>query len=82
MADHPLKPIEDLDAGLFNLMQESRELSMEEGAIPKKYKILIALALDAAHGATDGVAYIRVGRSAHGKVYLGASSREYAPRCL
>jgi len=55
MPEHPLKPIENIDPKLFNLMQEARELALGEGVLPKKFKILIALALDAAHGATEGV---------------------------
>ncbi|MFC2005252.1 carboxymuconolactone decarboxylase family protein [Chloroflexota bacterium] len=55
MPEHPLKTIENLDPKLFNLVQETRELALSEGSLPRKYKLLIALALDAAHGATDGV---------------------------
>ncbi|MFC1969567.1 carboxymuconolactone decarboxylase family protein [Chloroflexota bacterium] len=29
--------------------------ALSDGAIPRKYKVLIALALDAAHGASEGV---------------------------
>ena len=55
MAEHPLKTIENIDPKLFNLLRETRELALGEGVLPRKYKILIALALDATHGATDGV---------------------------
>ena len=55
MPEHPLKTIENIDPKLFNLVQETRELALGEGVLPRKYKILIALALDATHGATDGV---------------------------
>ena len=55
MPEHPLKPLEELDPKLFSLVQETQELALGEGALPRKYKLLIALALDAAHGATEGV---------------------------
>ncbi len=55
MPEHPLKPLEELDPELFSLVQETQKLALGEGALPRKYKLLIALALDAAHGATQGV---------------------------
>ncbi len=55
MPEHPLKPLEELDPKLFSLVQETQKLALGEGALPRKYKLLIALALDAAHGATQGV---------------------------
>ncbi|MFC2010228.1 carboxymuconolactone decarboxylase family protein [Chloroflexota bacterium] len=55
MAEHPLKTVENLDPKLFSLVQETQELALGEGVLPRKTKLLIALSLDAAHGATDGV---------------------------
>ena len=55
MTENPLNTIERLDPKLFQLVDDTRQLALSDGAIPRKYKILIALALDAAHGATDGV---------------------------
>ena len=55
MPENPLKPLEDLDPKLMKLVEESRSLSFGEGALPVKTKLLIALALDATHGAVDGV---------------------------
>ncbi len=52
MADHPLKVFEKLDAELLNLIQNSNTFTFTDGALPKKFKLLIALALDASHGAT------------------------------
>ena len=55
MAEHPLRTIEIIDPKLFSLIQETHDLALGDGVLPRKFKILIALALDAAHGATDGV---------------------------
>ncbi len=55
MAQHPLQIFERLDPQLLKLSQSGRELALAEGTLPRKYKLLIAMALDAAHGATDGV---------------------------
>ncbi|MFC2122252.1 carboxymuconolactone decarboxylase family protein [Bacteroidota bacterium] len=55
MAEGPLKTIEQLDPKLMSLVEDARQLALSDGALPRKVKILIALALDAAHGATEGV---------------------------
>ena len=55
MAGHPLQVIMDSDQELMKLIGQANELELGEGAVPKKYKLLIALALDAAHGAVGGV---------------------------
>jgi len=44
-----------LDPELFEHLEKTRDLAFSEGVIPLKFKILIALALDASHGATEGV---------------------------
>ncbi len=36
-------------------MEDTRKLTFGEGVLPLKYKLLIALALDASHGAAGGV---------------------------
>ena len=55
MPDDPLKVYEELDPELLKLVRRTSELAMADGALPKKVKVLIAMALDAAHGATGGV---------------------------
>jgi alkylhydroperoxidase/carboxymuconolactone decarboxylase family protein YurZ len=55
LAEHPLKVFEKADPGLLKLVQETGEFALAEGALPKRFKILIAMALDAAHGAVGGV---------------------------
>ncbi|SFM19490.1 carboxymuconolactone decarboxylase family protein [Methanolobus profundi] len=55
MEGHPLNIIQEKDSEFFNMIEGVRENALSEGAIPLKYKFLIALALDAEHGAIDGV---------------------------
>lgn len=55
MPESPLKPLENLDPELFKLVQEMRQLAFSDGVLPAKFKILIAMAFDAAHGKVDGV---------------------------
>ena len=55
MPEPPLKIFEKLDPQLLKVVESSRELAFTDGALPRKSKFLIAMALDAAHGATQGV---------------------------
>lgn len=55
MSFNPLQVIQDNDDRLYHSIQESRNLAFQEGALGKKEKLLIAVALDAAHGAVNGV---------------------------
>lgn len=55
MPDHPLKPIADNDPDLMSLVGQATQLEFSDGALPKKVKILIALAIDASLGAPGGV---------------------------
>lgn len=55
MNGNPLEPIAAADAKLMEQINGTRELAFADGAMSAKQKLLIALALDAAHGATDGV---------------------------
>jgi alkylhydroperoxidase/carboxymuconolactone decarboxylase family protein YurZ len=55
MREHPLKIFETLDPELLGLVGNTREFALADGALPKKFKLLIAMALDAAHGASEGV---------------------------
>jgi len=52
---NPLDVIKELDNELFNNVGITGKFSLEEGALSKKHKLLIALALDASHGTSDGV---------------------------
>jgi alkylhydroperoxidase/carboxymuconolactone decarboxylase family protein YurZ len=55
VTEHPLKVFEDLDPALLKLVNEMGEFALADGVLPKKFKLLIAMALDAAHGAVGGV---------------------------
>ena len=55
MAENPMDVIRDFDTPLHSIIAEHRAFCFEEGALSKKTKYLIALALDASHGATEGV---------------------------
>jgi alkylhydroperoxidase/carboxymuconolactone decarboxylase family protein YurZ len=55
MAEHPLGTLMKLDPGFMSQMDQMNETVYSAGALPKKIKLLIALAFDAAHGADMGV---------------------------
>jgi len=55
MSEHPLKIFEKLDPELLKLVENTRELATADGALPKKFKLLIAMALDASQGTVQGV---------------------------
>jgi alkylhydroperoxidase/carboxymuconolactone decarboxylase family protein YurZ len=73
MPENPLQPIENLDPKLMKLVEESRSLSFGDGALPVKVKLLIALALDATHGAVEGVRSL-----AQAAIRAGATPEEIA----
>jgi alkylhydroperoxidase/carboxymuconolactone decarboxylase family protein YurZ len=55
MAEHPLKTIQDMDPELAKHLRDADALIYGSGALPKKFKLLIAMAFDAADGAEMGV---------------------------
>jgi alkylhydroperoxidase/carboxymuconolactone decarboxylase family protein YurZ len=73
MAEHPLKIFEDLDPDLLKLVNQTSEFALADGALPGKTKLLIAMALDAAHGAVGGVASL-----ARQAMQAGATKEEVA----
>ena len=60
MAEHPLKVFEQNDPEFFKLVANTRTLAMTDGALSKKVKLLIAMALDAADGTESGVRSLAV----------------------
>lgn len=54
MADDPLKPFETLDPKLRDLVRDTNTFALADGALHRKIKFLIAMALDAAHGTVEG----------------------------
>lgn len=73
MPADPLKVFEELDPELLSLVRQTSELALADGALPKKTKLLIAMALDAAHGAVGGVRAL-----AQMALDAGATKREVA----
>ena len=55
MPEQPLKMYEKLDPKLLKLVNDTRDFALTDGALPRKTKLLIAMVLDATHGAPDGV---------------------------
>jgi len=55
MNDHPLSTFMKIDPTFMSHLKTADELVFADGALPKKVKLLIALAFDAAHGAAQGV---------------------------
>ena len=49
-----LKIFEKIDPKLLKLIEDTRDFAMADGALPGKFKLLIAMALDAAHGKVEG----------------------------
>jgi alkylhydroperoxidase/carboxymuconolactone decarboxylase family protein YurZ len=55
MDSDPLEVIRRLDPDFFDKIARGREYAFSDGALPAKVKYLIAMSLDAAHGASAGV---------------------------
>ncbi len=55
MSEHPLKVFEKLDPEFLKLVENTSKFALSDGALPRKFKLLIAMALDASLGAVQGV---------------------------
>ncbi|MCQ8892736.1 MAG: carboxymuconolactone decarboxylase family protein [Candidatus Methanosuratincola sp.] len=55
MPGDPHEAMRKIDQRLFEQVEGTRRFAFSEGAIPVKYKLLIAMAIDASHGASGGV---------------------------
>ncbi|MGZ5469757.1 MAG: carboxymuconolactone decarboxylase family protein [Candidatus Aminicenantales bacterium] len=55
MADHPLATMRKLDPGFMKHVEDADALIFCDGALPRRIKLLIAMAFDAANGAPGGV---------------------------
>ena len=71
MPESPLKIFETLDPELTKAVDNNRELAFSEGALPRKFKYLIAMSIDAALGTESGVATL-----AQAAMRAGASKQE------
>lgn len=71
MAENPLKIFEKLDSELLKLVENTSDFTLEEGALTRKFKLLIAMALDASKGTVQGVKSL-----AHAAMQAGATKEE------
>ena len=55
MAEHPLRIFEKVDPELLKFVQDTNSLALADGALSRKFKLLIAMALDASQGTAEGV---------------------------
>ena len=55
MAEHPLATMKKLDPEFMKHLEETDALVYADGALPRKVKLLMAMAFDAAEGAAGGV---------------------------
>jgi len=55
MSEHPFKILEKIDPQLLELVENTNRFALADGALPRKFKLLIAMALDASLGAVEGV---------------------------
>ena len=60
MSYDPLQIIQETDLSLFTEIRNMQELAYEDGEISKKHKLLIALAIDAAKRAENGIRSLAV----------------------
>jgi alkylhydroperoxidase/carboxymuconolactone decarboxylase family protein YurZ len=51
----PLDALSRIDPEMLKRLREQNEFVYADGALPRKVKLLIAMAFDAAHGAENGV---------------------------
>jgi alkylhydroperoxidase/carboxymuconolactone decarboxylase family protein YurZ len=73
MPHDPLEMIGRIDPEMLKRLREQNEFVFADGALPRKVKLLIAMAFDAAHGAENGVRSL-----ARQATKAGASSQEMA----
>lgn len=55
MKEHPLKIYEKLDPELLRFVENSSDFVFSDGALPRKFKLLIGMAFDASYGTVQGV---------------------------
>ncbi|MEN3050198.1 MAG: carboxymuconolactone decarboxylase family protein [Candidatus Methanosuratincola petrocarbonis] len=73
MPGDPHEAMRKIDQRLFEQVEGARRFAFSEGAIPVKYKLLIAMAIDASHGASGGVRAL-----AEAAMRAGATKEEIA----
>jgi alkylhydroperoxidase/carboxymuconolactone decarboxylase family protein YurZ len=73
LSESPLKVLEKLDPKLLKLVENNGDLALADGALPRKFKLLIAMTHDASHGAVQGVKAL-----AQAAIQAGATKDEIA----
>jgi len=73
MSEHPLAALQKLDPDLMAHLQATDPLIFRDGALPRKFKLLVAMAFDAAAGAEGGVRSL-----ASAALQAGATKEEIA----
>lgn len=73
MNEHPLATLQKLDPDLMAHLQATDPLIYADGALPRKFKLLVAMAFDAAAGADGGVRAL-----ANAALQAGATKEEIA----
>jgi alkylhydroperoxidase/carboxymuconolactone decarboxylase family protein YurZ len=73
MPTNPLKSICSIDPVFMDHIKATNEMLYTDGALPKKFKYLMAMAFDAVHGAIPGVHFL-----ARQAVNCGATKEEIA----
>jgi len=71
--EHPLATLQKLDPDLMAHLQVTDPLIFADGALPRKLKLLVAMAFDAAAGAEGGVRAL-----ASAALQAGATKEEIA----
>ena len=71
MSSNPLDAYKEYDPKLIEQYEKLQCLTYSEGALPTKFKLLIALAIDVEHGAMQGA--IAIG---HRALKMGATKEE------
>ena len=71
MSTNPLDEYKEFDPKLIEHYEKLAGLTYSEGALPTKFKLLIALAIDVEHGAMQGA--IAIG---HRALKMGATKEE------
>ena len=71
MSGNPLDSYRKIDPEVIKSFENLQDLALSEGELPQKIKLLIAMAIDAEHGALQGA--IALGKRA---IAVGATKEE------
>jgi len=71
MSENPLKVLERLDPEFLGHVENTSKFALADGVLPKRFKLLIAMVLDASVGAVQGVKTL-----AQAAIQAGATKEE------